>query len=333
MSLRKTTWGDGRGPPPFWGDGLLLRSDRSGILKLRKRIHTKFTSPGESLGDAGDLGGPRVKALLLPSEGLAWVQGDRWTPPGAWTPVPERCEEERDEAGEAAAAPESSGMTSSGHSSTCDGGTGHFGLNGDARVNGTSFWGGLWRASESERKRKRKRKRRTHLGTGTCSQVRSQSNCGWCRSWSGTPGILRERRSSPADHDPTTPEDRHHDPTTPEDRPHDPRGPPPRPHDPRGPTPRPQRTATTTPEDRHHDPRGPSPRPQRTVTTTPEDLHDPYAGPSRRPEDIEDNKSSQSSISCQQREPNTQTTRRVLIQALQSSIDLQAVTSPSTFRL
>lgn len=64
-----------------------------------------LTSPGDSLGDTGDLAGPvlGVRALLLPSEVLAWVQGDRWGPPGVWAPVPERCEEERDEQGEVVA--------------------------------------------------------------------------------------------------------------------------------------------------------------------------------------------------------------------------------------
>ncbi len=64
-----------------------------------------ISSPGESLGDTGDLAGPAlgVRALLLASEVLTWVQGDRWGPPGVWAPVPERCEEERDEQGEVVA--------------------------------------------------------------------------------------------------------------------------------------------------------------------------------------------------------------------------------------
>ena len=64
-----------------------------------------LSSPGESFGDTGDLAGPAlgVRALLLPSEVLTRVQGDRWAPPGVWVPVPERCEEERDEQGEVVA--------------------------------------------------------------------------------------------------------------------------------------------------------------------------------------------------------------------------------------
>lgn len=41
--------------------------------------------------------------MLLASEVLTWVQGDRWGPLGVWAPVPERCEEERDEQGEVVA--------------------------------------------------------------------------------------------------------------------------------------------------------------------------------------------------------------------------------------
>lgn len=52
-------------------------------------------SPGESLGDTGDLAGPVLgfKALLLTSEALTWVQGNWWQPPGVCWPVPERSEE------------------------------------------------------------------------------------------------------------------------------------------------------------------------------------------------------------------------------------------------
>lgn len=74
-------------------------------------------SPGDSLGDTGDRAGAAlgVRALLLlPSEVLTWVQGDRWGPPGVWPPVPDRCEEERDEHGEVVApepaVPECSGV-------------------------------------------------------------------------------------------------------------------------------------------------------------------------------------------------------------------------------
>lgn len=49
---------------------------------------------GPGLGD---------RALLLPSDSLAWVQGERWGPPGVWAPVPECCEEEREEQGEVVA--------------------------------------------------------------------------------------------------------------------------------------------------------------------------------------------------------------------------------------
>lgn len=62
--------------------------------------------PGDSLGDTGDLAGPAlgVRALLLPPSGaLTWEQGDRWGPAGVWAPVPERCEEEREEQGEVVA--------------------------------------------------------------------------------------------------------------------------------------------------------------------------------------------------------------------------------------
>ena len=62
-------------------------------------------SPGESLGETGDLAGPAlgVRALLLLSALLTLVQGDRWGPPGVWAPVPECCDEERDEQGEVVA--------------------------------------------------------------------------------------------------------------------------------------------------------------------------------------------------------------------------------------
>lgn len=63
-------------------------------------------SPGDSFGDTDDLAGPAlgVRALLqLPSEFFTWVQGDLWGPPGVCAPVPERCEEERDEQGEVVA--------------------------------------------------------------------------------------------------------------------------------------------------------------------------------------------------------------------------------------
>lgn len=69
-------------------------------------VSVELTSPGDSFGDTDDLAGPAlgVRALpLLPSEFLTWVQGDRWGPPGVWAPVPERCEEERDEQGEVVA--------------------------------------------------------------------------------------------------------------------------------------------------------------------------------------------------------------------------------------
>lgn len=62
-------------------------------------------SPGESLGDTGDLAGPVLgfKALLLTSEALTWVQGNWWQPPGVCWPVPERSEEVRDDDGEVVA--------------------------------------------------------------------------------------------------------------------------------------------------------------------------------------------------------------------------------------
>lgn len=62
-------------------------------------------SPGESLGDTGDLAGPVLgfKALLLTSEALTWVQGNWWQPPGVCWPVPERSEEVRDKDGEVVA--------------------------------------------------------------------------------------------------------------------------------------------------------------------------------------------------------------------------------------
>lgn len=57
------------------------------------------------MGETGDLAGPAlgVRALLLLSVVLTWVQGERWGPPGVWAPVPERCDEERDEHGEVVA--------------------------------------------------------------------------------------------------------------------------------------------------------------------------------------------------------------------------------------
>lgn len=47
----------------------------------------------------------RAKALLLllPAGGLGCVPGDRWGPLGVWPPVPDRCEEEREEQGDVVA--------------------------------------------------------------------------------------------------------------------------------------------------------------------------------------------------------------------------------------
>lgn len=65
----------------------------------------QLVSPGDRCGKTGDLEGPvsGSRALLQLSEGLTWVQSDRWGPPGVWPPVPECCEEERDEQGEVVA--------------------------------------------------------------------------------------------------------------------------------------------------------------------------------------------------------------------------------------
>lgn len=46
----------------------------------------------------------RAKALLwLLAGGLGCVPGERWGPLGVWPPVPERCEEEREEQGDVVA--------------------------------------------------------------------------------------------------------------------------------------------------------------------------------------------------------------------------------------
>lgn len=80
---------------------------RGNFISPTKRSKTVLwlILPGESLGETGDLAGPGlgVRALLLPSKVLTRVQGDRCGPPGVWAPVPERCEEERDEQGEVVA--------------------------------------------------------------------------------------------------------------------------------------------------------------------------------------------------------------------------------------
>lgn len=60
--------------------------------------------PGERRGELEVLERARaLLLLLLPARGLGCVQGERWGPLGVWPPVPERCEEERDEHGDVVA--------------------------------------------------------------------------------------------------------------------------------------------------------------------------------------------------------------------------------------